>query len=71
MLPLAADLLADLRMVTRASPRLTLRASSLLCLSRLWPAKAVEVHAVAAAMAETSNSSAGYEGESGEGMHWL
>jgi len=52
MLPLAGDLLADLRMVTRASPRLTLRASSLLCLSRLWPAKAVEAHAVAAAMAE-------------------
>ena len=51
MLPLAADLLADLRMVTRASPRVTLRASSLLCLSRLWPAKAVEAHAVAVAMA--------------------
>jgi hypothetical protein len=31
---------------------LTLRASSLLCLSRLWPARAVEAHAVAAAMAE-------------------
>ena len=51
MLPLAADLLADLRMVTRASLRVTLRASSLLFLSRLWPAKAVEAHAVAAAMA--------------------
>jgi hypothetical protein len=50
MLPLAGDLLADLRMVTRASPRVTLRASSLLFLSRLWPAKAVEAHAVAAAM---------------------
>ena len=55
MLPLAADLLADLRMVTRASPRLTLRASLLLCLSRLWPAKAVEAQAVAAAMVEGSN----------------
>ena len=51
MLPLAADLLADLRMVTRASPRLTLLTSSFPCLSRLWPVRAVEAHAIAAAMA--------------------
>ena len=69
MLPLAADLLADLRMVTRASPRLTLRASSLLCLSRLWPARAVEAHAVAAAMAampENRNHTATDYAEGGE-----
>jgi hypothetical protein len=53
MLSLLEDLLADLRMVTRASLAPTLRASSLLCLSKLWPAKAVDAHAVAAAMATT------------------
>ena len=53
MLSLLADLLAVLRMVTRASLAPTLRASSLLCLSKLWPAKAVDAHAVAAAMATT------------------
>lgn len=51
MLSLLADLLADLRIVTRASLVPTLLASSLLCFNRDWPAKAVEAHAVAAAIA--------------------
>ena len=51
MLSLLADLLADLRIVTRASLVPTLRASSLLCFNRDWPAKAVDAHAVAAAIA--------------------
>jgi hypothetical protein len=49
MLP--EDLLAVLRMVMRASTLPTLRESSLTGLSRDCPAKAVEAHAVAAAMA--------------------
>ena len=43
-------------MVTRASAVPTLRASSLLCFNRDCPAKAVEAHAVAAAMAADTNS---------------
>ena len=57
MLSLPADLLAVLRMVTRASLVPTRRASSLLCLSKLWPAKAVEAHAVAAAMSPIAERS--------------
>jgi hypothetical protein len=47
---LLEDLLPVLRMVTRASTLPTLRESSLTGLSRDCPAKAVEAHAVAAAM---------------------
>ena len=50
MLSLVEDLLTVLRMVTRASTLPTLRESSLTGLSRDCPAKAVEAHAVAAAM---------------------
>ena len=50
MLSLLLGLLAVLRMVTRASVVPTLRASSLLCFNSDCPAKAVEAHAVAAAM---------------------
>jgi hypothetical protein len=72
MLSLPADLLTVLRMVTRASTLPTLRESSLTGLSRDCPAKAVEAHAVAAAMAaarvsrKTRNAQ---ERRRGDGIH--